>query len=781
MIALLVAAQLAIVARAPDTAATCVPFEVTVAVRSPGAAMPRVDPPSGRFLQLLKSGVSTRLERDALGRPTLLSEFSYLVAATTSGRLQVPAIVATSGGASARSAPIAIDVRAGGNGPPLVLVRSTLDAGRARRADTVWVGQQVDYVVDVQLNEAARQRLRRNPTFFPPEMPAVLAYDLAAPPPVMRDGRQCFETLSYRRALFPLFPGATRISPATLTYSLPLSTSFFSREESFELRTDTVRFVAIDAPVNGRPSDFAGAVGTISASARVDAPSSRMGDPIVFTLRLAGRGNVKLLPRPSLALEWAAVAPGEERVRVDTTSALVHGTKEFDWLLTPRRAGRLAVPPIRYAYFDPVRGAYDVASTDSVALVVASADLASADTASASRLPVRRQLREERPAPFPTRAWYWALLLLAPAPATLRRIAVRRRHLISTESAARRLRSFGRAQSAPSPRELRRAFVDALRERVPSVGEGTRPRTSLARVLRRAGVTEATATAAHETLELLDRAAFSPSGTVDRSLIARSLEIVRAVDGEAVRPAARGSAVATAIVATALLGVAIGAMPEAVRRSFDEGVQAYERGQYTASQRLFARAAARAPRAADAWANLGVAAWARGDTAHAVLGWQRALRLEPLDVESRERLALVQPPIIGAPAYVPPVPVNALAVAALMLWTAAWIALWINAAHRTPYVRPFAGGAIVVAIVSLVSALELQERAGVRGLGAARRGRELLDAPGVEGSPVASVSAGEVGLLGVREGGWVRLAIDGARAGWIPVASVLPLDAAGVD
>jgi hypothetical protein len=44
--------------------------------------------------------------------------------------------------------------------------------------DSLYVGQQVDYVVDVQLNAAARRRLRRNPTFFPPDMPAVLAYDV---------------------------------------------------------------------------------------------------------------------------------------------------------------------------------------------------------------------------------------------------------------------------------------------------------------------------------------------------------------------------------------------------------------------------------------------------------------------------------------------------------------------------------------------------------------------------------------------------------------------------
>ena len=39
---------------------------------------------------------------------------------------------------------------------------------------------------------------------------------------------------------------------STLT-CLPLSTSFFSREETHELRTDSVRVIAIEPPQAGRP------------------------------------------------------------------------------------------------------------------------------------------------------------------------------------------------------------------------------------------------------------------------------------------------------------------------------------------------------------------------------------------------------------------------------------------------------------------------------------------------------------------------------------------------
>jgi hypothetical protein len=122
-----------------------------------------------------------------------------------------------------------------------------------------------------------------------------------------------------------------------------------------------------------------------------------------------------------------------------------------------------------------------------------------------------------------------------------------------------------------------------------------------------------------------------------------------------------------------------------------------------------------------------------------------------------------------------------LALVALVLWTVAWLTLAIQALRRTAMLRPLAGGALAVAIILLAAALELVDRADVRGLGAVRTSRTLLDAPSAEGAPAVAATAGEVGSLGVREGAWVRLSLGSGRAGWLPVASVLPLDGADVD
>ena len=245
---------------------------------------------------------------------------------------------------------------------------------------------------------------------------------------------------------------------------------------------------------------------------------------------------MKLLPRPALAVEWATVALGGERVTIDTTAPRVSGTKEFDWLLTPRRAGRLRASVVRYPFFDPVLGRYDVALAEASAIDVAPATLASADTAIRPRYSIRQSMRGEVPAPLMSRAWFWALLLGAPLPALLRRVVTRRRRVSSGVSASRRLRAYATTSCAPSPRELRRTYLDALGARVPELGRDAPTRAPLARLLRRAGVTERTAIAASDLLDRLDRAAFSADGVVDPTLAAEAVASATAVDAEAMRP-----------------------------------------------------------------------------------------------------------------------------------------------------------------------------------------------------------------------------------------------------
>jgi hypothetical protein len=773
VLAVAIFAQLAIVATGPDTATACLPLRISAAIRVPGRVAPSVEPPRGSGLQLLRSRVTSRVESDGAAHVSTITEAWADVAISPVGRVQLPPFVATVDGKRISSNPVIVNVREPISPPPVVLVDARLDdAHGAEPDDTLFVGQQVDYRVDVLLNETARTRLRRNPTFFPPEMSAVLAYDVDIPRGMPKQGRRCFEALSYRRALFPLFPGDVTIPPAVLTYSLPLTSSFFSREESFEIRSDSVRFAAIEPPAKGRPPDYAGAVGTLRITSRLESGASRVGDPVVLTVRVNAAGNVKLLPRPSLELPWATLTPGDERVEIDSTAARISGTKEFEWLITPREAGTQVVPSIRYPYFDPVIRRYAVIETSPIPLVVGAASLASSDTVTTTHLPIRVELRAERSAPLTTRPLFWALFALAPFPAALRRVVRRRRFDTTGLSAVRRMRAVAEARAAVPARELRRLFLDALRERVPSAG---RDREPLARTLRRAGVSDGVALEAERMLARLDDAAFSASGALDDRAALESAEIVATVDREAMRPPRAATRLAGAVVLLiAVVGVAH-ATPGDAERIFGDGVRAYQRGQYGIAERRFLRVTTLAPRAVDAWANLATAAWEGADTAQAARAWHHALRIDPLDDESRERLGALQPLGPRSAAYVAPIAVDAVASVVLVAWLGAWTLLALPGGRRPRAARPIAGGAIALALVGLVALLEVESRIEARDLAVLVHGRTLQDTPASDRS-VAAAAAGEAGRLGAREGGWVHLTIDASRAGWVPANALMPIE-----
>ena len=139
---------------------------------------------------------------------------------------------------------------------------------------------------------------------------------------------------------------------------------------------------------------------------------------------VCARGTWNLLPRPLIELDWASVVSGTERVQVDSSGPLVQGTKEFDWILTPRREGRVIVPPFRYSYFDPYKGEYAVATTSGSEIGIRAGALVSVEEDDATAPPA---LRPDQSTTAPNvvvgsdtpSAWGWwsiVLALLVPVP-----------------------------------------------------------------------------------------------------------------------------------------------------------------------------------------------------------------------------------------------------------------------------------------------------------------------------------------------------------------------------
>jgi tetratricopeptide (TPR) repeat protein len=800
-----VVTQLAIVANGPVVTNACQPFDLTVAVRAPGAIVPQITAPSLAPFDILSSSPSPHVTVEPGGQGSVLAEFRYVLTTEQTGTFTVPPFEARLEQTVVRSRPLSITVR----GPradnvPSIVTRARIDTGlevnfqAIASPETVFVGQQVNYEVAVFLNENVRDRLRRNPTFYPPDIQSMLAYDLpvSGAPPRRRVGSRCFDALVYQRALFPLIAGKFVIPPSQLVYALSTSAGFFSREESHELQTENVHVIAVEPPAESRPDDWSGAVGNLHLRARVDTNVVRVGDPLLLTVQVAGAGNVKLFPRPDVQVPWASVVRGDERVHVDSSSSRINGSKEFDWVLTPRIAGELDIPPIRYSYFNPDQRRYAAAEAVATRVRVVTGALATSDTARIDDvLSIRPRYQGPVRTPLHQQFGFWLLVATAPIPALGFRSRERRRRVISTESPADRLHriAMSSAVERPTPPVVRRAFGDALGARLglaPTVF--TRP-GALARALRRSGVSRDVAERCEGLMRELDGAAYSREGALAADAAQRAIALYRTADNEALPHeeirlplSALGVLLvfglsAGVLAATPALRNASDRLPRAeqgdatILTTFDSAVSAYGRRDYASSRDAFRSVSRVEPRAADAWANYGTAAWAAGDTARAVAGWQRALRLEPLASDARDRVQLAHGVPIGSAGFVPPTPLSLVASLGLLLWLSGWTFAARRAARGQTLSGP-ASSLLIAGAITLIATFGLESQLAGRRVAVVRATTQLHGEPMLQSERSASALIGEVvRIKGVR-GAWTLVGLDDGRDGWIDSSTLISLD-----
>jgi hypothetical protein len=670
--------------------------------------------------------------------------------------------------------------------------------------DTVYVGQQATYQVGVFIDDQLRVRLRRNPEFVPPDPQGMLAYELASAsrdPGSRRVGHHVFEVHVFERALFPLGPGRYEVPSAELAYSLPLSLSFFSREENHTLLAESLAVVARAPPLAGRPADYVGAVGDLRVAEHLDSTAARVGDPMRFTVSVAGRGDVNLFPRPAIGMSWASTVPGQERVRLDTTTDEVRGTKEFDWLVTPHNSGRLAVPPIRYPYFNPYTERYEIAATRADSVRVAPGLLAQADTARldvAPTLSIRTVYRGVPRPPLYQSPTFLVLALGGPLPALLLSARRRpRRRAKRPATAAETLRRLAKRQQPADTRTVRGLFVRALEARFRLGPTALTNPGALAHTLRREGVTSQTADRAETMLGALDRACFGMAATTESEPMpeagARAMAIYDAVVAEA-RPLGTSAALprrvpttrgpmsggTTAIVLVAATLVASGAWASTVqrdgtaneRREFAAGVASYAAGDYASASAQFAAVTQLAPGAPDGWVNAGTAAWAAGDSSDAVVGWQRGGRLQPLAKDVKDRLALVRAPQDGPIASLPRVPAPWAADVALACWLGACsVATWRLVRRRSAGAFSVVA-CVAAAVVAAWMGVRADEAAAAAHLAVVTPGAALHAAPALDAERISRLDAGDVAVVLGTQGVWSDVRLDGDREGWIATAQL---------
>ena len=139
---------------------------------------------------------------------------------------------------------------------------------------------------------------------------------------------------------------------------------FFSKSVRQTINSYPVSIQVLPLPEDGKPYDFNGAVGKYKMSSSISSRQVKANEAITFSVNISGQGNIKMLADPQLD-----ISPDFERydpnikVNIDNKSSVLNGSKSYEYVLIPRRAGTKKIKPIRFPYFDTTSKSYKVLTT----------------------------------------------------------------------------------------------------------------------------------------------------------------------------------------------------------------------------------------------------------------------------------------------------------------------------------------------------------------------------------------------------------------------------------
>ena len=327
---------------------------------------------------------STRMEMSNFTNISFTRELTYVLYAKRVGTFTIGPARLELDGEHYQTKPIAVEI-----------VRSTSrsQAGQAdnpifvlARADheRAYVGQQVtasyDLFYRIQPRNVSFNKLPTFVGFWAEDL--FVAQQLEAHQEV-RDGVS-FNVAPLRRvALFPTSAGTHALDVLAVSCDIPQKRSrgggllddffagdpFFGRSRSVLLQSEELQIEVLPLPEQGRPAEFTGAVGRFQL--RVEAQPTRVaaGDPVTLQVLVEGEGNMAAV-QPLQVDAAAGVKLYDPKIEEEKriTHGVYGGRRLFEYILIPERGGTLNIPPLRFAYFDPHQGRYEVLESAPIAI-----------------------------------------------------------------------------------------------------------------------------------------------------------------------------------------------------------------------------------------------------------------------------------------------------------------------------------------------------------------------------------------------------------------------------
>ncbi|MDB4533611.1 BatD family protein [Vicingaceae bacterium] len=334
------------------------------------------------------------------GKTNSTISYSYILMAVKEGEFTIGSAVASANGTAVKTEPFKIKVgkgvqvqqngqkksqtKSGGSASDELFIRSTVSRQKVYQGEQIIATYKLytrvglagnELVKNADLNGFWSQEIDFGESVWTKEVIGGYRYSVAKIREIV---------------LFPQRSGNLEIDPLEMKFIVQkrvqgggqsVFDQFFGRVENVEysLKSKPIKITVLPHPSNA-PVDFTNAVGNLDMKVDVSANEIKANEAINIKIKVSGKGNLPLIDIPAISFpsDFETYDP-KINDNIKTSTAGVSGSKEFDYLVIPRHAGKFKLDPIVFSYFNPSTKKYETISSGPIEINVLKSDGSASD------------------------------------------------------------------------------------------------------------------------------------------------------------------------------------------------------------------------------------------------------------------------------------------------------------------------------------------------------------------------------------------------------------------
>ena len=370
--------------------------QATLSLTFEGGQSKNVPTPAVPGLQISQIGTSQSVNI-VNGAMSSTVTVTFSVTAQHDGEFVIPPMTADVNGQLLTSEPLKLTVQKAAS-PSAAAVNSGSEVAFMKLLlpqKKIYVGQ----VLTAQLQIYLRDDVQNFGNFQPAAMPAdgfIVGRSAQGGRYRTQIGNHGYTVIPLSIALTVLKAGSLNLGPFTAQMTVvlpseqqggdPFFRQFFNggEQRQVSLATDSIEVQSLPLPVEGRPTDFNGAVGHYTMNVTAGPTNIAVGDPITVRVQISGRGALDALALPEQP-GWRDFKIYPPTSKIDKSDQLgLEGSKTLEEIVTPQNTDVHQLPQFSFSFFDPDDGNYHTLTQPSVQLAVRSAGMASMPSSAAA-------------------------------------------------------------------------------------------------------------------------------------------------------------------------------------------------------------------------------------------------------------------------------------------------------------------------------------------------------------------------------------------------------------